>query len=154
MRSPCGSCSSTTPVPAYRWVCPCAANPANINPVTGFDFHYAGGHIVNEHQTTLTGYLPVGELSTSGWAELAANNLPGLPPTVLTNPMGAEVIFAIHSHGPAGTGQLLKDQTSSYLGGCVLPFLGDPVSGFAQGFGDIPMNPGECSTIQQALHLP
>ncbi|WP_405226713.1 hypothetical protein [Lentisalinibacter sediminis] len=133
---------------------PCAANPDNINPSTGFDFHYVGGHIVNANKTTIAGHLSVGELSTSGWAELAGTGALTPLPTPLTNPLGAEVILAIHSHGPAATGQLLKEQTSSYLGGCILPFLGDPMSGFALGPGDVPAISGECSTIQQSLHLP
>jgi hypothetical protein len=140
---------------------PCAANPANIfNPLTGFDFHYAGGHIVNAHRATISGHLPVGELSTSGGQDLADLGLPAAG-VALTNPIGAEVILAIHSHGPAGTGQLLKEQISSYLGGCDIALatgslftVGDPVTGFARGSFDIPAYPGECSTIQQSLHLP
>ena len=119
-----------------------------------FDFHYAGGHIVNDSKTTLTGHVRVGELSTSGWAELVA--IGGAPPffvTPLTNPMGAQVILAIHSHGPAQRGRNLAAQMSSYLGGCQLPFLGN-AAGFAMGSQDIPANKGECSTIQVALHNP
>jgi len=123
-------------------------------PGVRFDFHYAGGHIVNGKKTTLTGHLQTGETSTSGWAELAA--IGGAPPffiTPLTNPEGAQVILALHSHGPAQTGQTLKEQMSSYLGGCVLPFLGD-AAGFAQSADDIPAEDGECSTIQVAFHIP
>lgn len=119
-----------------------------------FDFHYAGGHIVNGGETTLTGHVRTGELSTSGWAEMV--EIGAAPPffvAPLTNPLGAQVTLAIHSHGPAQTGQTLAAQMSSYLGGCVLPFLGDP-AGFAQSAGDIPANPGECSTIQVAFHNP
>ncbi len=118
-----------------------------------FDFHYAAGHVVNGAQTTLSGHLQVGELSTSGFAELV--EIGGAPPsfvTPLTNPMGAHVILAIHSHGPAQTGTTLAEQMSSYLGGCVLPFLGP--GGFAASAGDIPANAGECSTIQLAFHNP
>jgi hypothetical protein len=123
-------------------------------PGVRFDFHYAAGHIVNGAKTTLAGHLQTGELSTSGWAELV--EIGGAPPawvTALTNPLGAQVILAIHSHGPAQTGGTLVEQMSSYLGGCVLPFLGDP-GGFAQSADDIPAAPGECSTIQLAFHNP
>ncbi len=123
-------------------------------PGVNFDFHYAGGHVVNDKATTLTGHLRVGELSTSGWAELVA--IGGAPPffvAPLTNPMGAQVILALHSHGPAQTGKVLVDQMSSYLGGCVLPFLGN-AAGFAQDWSDIPDEEGECSTIQVAFHMP
>jgi len=123
-------------------------------PGVRFDFHYAGGHIVNGAKTTLTGHLQTGELSTSGWAEMVA--IGAAPPffvTPLTNPLGAQVILAIHSHGPAQQGTTLVEQMSSYLGGCVLPFLGDG-AGFAESAADIPANPGECSTIQLAFHNP
>lgn len=73
--------------------------------------------------------------------------------TPLTNPSGAQVILALHSHGPAQTGQTLANQMSSYLGGCVLPFLGD-AGGFAESSADIPASRGECSTIQVAFHFP
>lgn len=123
-------------------------------PGVRFDFHYAGGHIVNDAATTLTGHLQVGETSTSGWAELV--DIGGAPPffiTPLTNPSGAQVILALHSHGPAQTGQTLASQMSSYLGGCNLPFLGN-AGGFALSSDDIPAEAGECSTIQVAFHNP
>ena len=123
-------------------------------PGVRFDFHYAGGHIVNGRKTTIAGHLQVGELSTSGWAELV--EIGGAPPffvTPLTNPLGAQVTLALHSHGPAQSGSTLKAQMSSYLGGCQLPFLGD-AAGFAQSPSDIPALPGECSTIQLAFHAP
>ena len=133
-----------------------ACNPAvDIGrPGVNFDFHYAGGRIVRRDRTTLVGWLPVGELSTSGWAEMADV----IPPAAgwvspLTNPHGAQVTLAIHDHGPAQTGQTLYEQLTSYRGGCVLPFLGDP-GGFAQSPSDLPANPGECSTVQLALHNP
>jgi hypothetical protein len=130
----------------------CVLAPAPVGDIGGsgvkFDFHYAGGHIVNDAQTTLTGYLQTGELSTSGFAELEAVDLIA----ALTNPMGAQVILALHSHGPAQSGQTLVEQMNSYLGGCVLPFLGP--GGFAGGPGDIPALAGECSTIQLAFHNP
>jgi hypothetical protein len=123
-------------------------------PGVRFDFHYAGGHIVNGRNTTISGHLQVGETSTSGWAELV--EFGAAPPffiAPLTNPSGAQVILALHSHGPAQTGQTLAEQMSSYLGGCILPFLGD-AAGFAQSSADIPASLGECSTIQVAFHFP
>lgn len=130
-------------------------NPGDIgSPGVRFDFHYAGGHVVNNRTTTIAGHVAVAELSTSGWAELV--EIGGAPPsfiTALTNPLGAQVILALHSHGPAQSGETLSAQMSSYLGGCQLPFLGD-AGGFALGPGDIPALPGECSTIQLAFHLP
>ena len=128
---------------------PGVCTPADIpNPATGFDFHYAGGHIVNDSKTTLTGHVRVGEMSTSGWAEL------GVPSaTPLLNPMGAQVILAIHSHGPTQRGRNLAAQLGSYTGGCDFPFLGDD-AGFALGSSDVPDEERECSTIQLAFHNP
>ena len=111
-----------------------------------FDFHYAGARIVRDNRAIFWGYLPTNELSTSGFAEL------GAPPTPLTNPKGAQVILALHSHGPAQSGSVLYEQLTSYLGGCEV-FLGDE-AGFAQSFSDIPVNVGECSTFQVAFHNP
>ncbi len=135
---------------------PGACDPAVdiFRPGVRFDFHYAGGRIVRRHRTIVIGYLPVGEMSTSGWAELgAAGAGPGFLATPLTNPRGAQVTLAIHDHGPAQRGRTLYEQLTSYLGGCVLPFLGD-AGGFAQSSADLPANPGECSTIQLAFHNP
>lgn len=130
----------------------CQLAPDDLfNPATGFDFHYAGGRIVNGNKSTISGHLQVGDVSTSGAAELVA--IGGWPPgfvSPLTNPLGAQVILAVHSHGPAQTGPALAAQMSSYLGGCELPFLG--VDGFAASANDIPANTGECSTIQIAFH--
>ena len=125
---------------------PCTLADAG-NPAVEFDFHYAGGHITNGAKSTITGYLRVGDVSGSGWAEV------GVEPLVaaLTNPIGAEVVLAIHSHGPALAGKDLASQISSYLGGCA-EFLGP--GGFAASATDIPALPGECSTIQSSLHLP
>lgn len=135
---------------------PGACNPGDIgrNGVR-FDFHYAGGHVVNGRNTTITGHLQTGETSTSGWAELAA--IGAAPPffvTPLTNPEGAQVILALHSHGPAQTGQLLAEQMSSYLGGCDFPFPTADPGGFAGSTDEIPAVPGECATIQLAFHNP
>ena len=134
-----------------------ACNPAvDIGrPGVRFDFHYAGGHVVNGRKTTITGHLNVGETSTSGWAELVARG--AAPPffvTPLTNPSGAQVILAIHSHGPAQRGRTLAEQMSSYLGGCDFPFFTADPGGFAAGAHEIPSAPGECATIQLAFHNP
>ena len=127
----------------------CATSPCTLadagNPAAGFDFHYGGGNIANGNNTTISGHLRVGEMSTSGWAEVGG---PGVP-VALSNPMGADVILAVHSHGPALQGTDLAAQMSSYLGGCDV-FLGP--GGFATSMSDVPANPGECSTIQVSAH--
>ena len=136
---------------------PGACNPAvDIGrPGVRFDFHYVGGHVVNGDTSTISGHLQVGETSTSGWAELVA--IGAAPPffvTPLTNPSGAQVILALHSHGPAQRGQTLADQMSSYLGGCNWPFPTEDPGGFAGSTDEIPALPGECATIQVAFHNP
>jgi hypothetical protein len=130
----------------------CSTSPCTLadigNPDVGFDFHYAGGNIANGNKTTISGHIRVGELGTSGWAEVGATGAA----VALSNPMGAEVALAVHSHGPAQQGMVLAEQMSSYLGGCDV-FLGP--GGFAASMGDVPGNPGECSTIQgSAPHVP
>jgi hypothetical protein len=123
-------------------------------PRVRFDFHYAGATIVNRRSAYITGYLRVGDIGTSGFAELVAiGGAPEFFITPLTNPLGAQVILAVHSHGPAQQGETLRAQLSSYLGGCELPFLGD-AAGFAQSSADIPALPGECATVQLGFHLP
>lgn len=68
----------------------------------------------------------------------------------LLDPMSAEVHLLVHGHGPALSGQALKSQLMSFLGGCDV-FLGGP-DGIADGPGDIPLNVGECSTFQASEH--
>jgi hypothetical protein len=124
-------------------VCDPAVDGAN--PATGFDFHYAAGHVVNGRTTTLSGHLQAGETSTSGGVEI------GFPQAVpLLNPFGAQVWLAVHSHGPAQTGQTLAAQMSSFSGGCktYLPFAGG-VAGIPEEVAD---EVGECSTFQIAFH--
>ncbi len=67
------------------------------------------------------------------------------PAMPLMDPFEAEVVLALHVHGPKQQGKILKEQISSYLGGCEA-FLGS--DGFATGPGDIPNEKGECSTVQ------
>ncbi len=70
---------------------------------------------------------------------------PGVP---LTNPHGAEVVLALHSHGPM-VPSAMPDQINSFLGGCAA-FNGP--NGFAAGPGDVPDAVGECSTFVRSLH--
>ena len=65
----------------------------------------------------------------------------------------ATSLAAFAAPASAQQGATLYEQLTSYLGGCVLPFLGD-AAGFAQSPADLPANPGECSTIQLAFHNP
>jgi len=111
------------------------------------DFHLADGRVIgNRGYTWFRGSLNVGDTSGSGLAEL------GMEPVALVNPKGALFNLAVHSHGPALTGDDLIAQLNSYTGGCIMPFLG--IDGFAGGFDELPVNPGECSTIQQSIHIP
>lgn len=124
----------------------CATDPCTLpddlfTPGVDGDFHLASGHVTGNGQSGFGGQLSMGDVSGSGRAELGAGAVP------LTNPEGAEVILAIHSHGPALTGLDLQYQISSFLGGCDV-FNGP--NGFAAGPWDVPDAVGECSTIQYA----
>lgn len=128
----------------------CASRPCQLgdffNPDAMADFLVGGGAVTGRGRTTVGGHLRVGDASGSGFPEI------GLPSLArgLTNPMGADVILALHSHGPKRSGQDLVAQISSYTGGCDI-FLGP--DGFSAGPGDVPVNDGECSTISLASHL-
>jgi hypothetical protein len=130
----------------------CATSPCSdadlFNPVVQGDFLVAAGNIVGGNgQSVYGGALQVGDTRGSGMVEI------GFPELAvgLLNPDGAEIHLALHSHGPALTGQELQAQISSYLGGCET-FLGN--DGIAQGFQDVPMAPHECSTIQASVYQP
>ncbi len=127
---------------------PCSVPEDVFNPAAQADFLVGGGHVTgNGAKVTFSGYLPVGDASGSGMPEI------GYPELALglLDPMNAEVVLAVHSHGPAMTGQTLVKQISSFTGGCT-SFLG--TNGFASGPADVPANLGECSTIQRSVHQP
>jgi hypothetical protein len=131
----------------------CTSDPCSIDDLVGNedaegDFLVGGGHVIGGgDQVNLGGALRVGDTSGSGFIEMGA---PGRA-IGLTNPRGAEVHLALHSHGPAVTGQTLAEQISSFTGGCVGPFLGG-ADGIADGPGDVPDAVGECSTLQVSVH--
>lgn len=128
----------------------CSTSPCTIpddvfNTAAAADFFWADGTVVGASgRAHFAGSLDVGDITHSGKAEtgLAA-------PVALSNPAGAEVVLALHSHGPAATGADLTSQLTTFTGGCVV-FNGP--NGFAGGPGDVPDAPGECSTITRALH--
>src|SRR4030095_2200882 len=110
----------------------------------GSDFHFVGGHVVGgSGNLTVAGHLKVGDNSGSGLVEIGSTGFP------LVDPFKAQVILAIHSHGPKLTGQGLKSQISSFLGGCEV-FLGP--DGAGAGPQDVPDQIGECSTLQYSNH--
>jgi len=125
---------------------PCTPNDLG-NPDAGADFLYGGGIITTQKKAQFGGSLATGDVSGSGFIEIG---FPGLAHALL-DPMNAEVLLALHSHGPSASGEDLKMQISSFLGGCVF-FLGE--FGFAGGPEDVPDEPGECSTFMYSLHQP
>jgi hypothetical protein len=132
--------------PAACATSPCTPADAD-NPDTRADFLWGGGNIVGASgKGALAGRLAVGDVSGSAFIEF------GMPQAAvgLTDPWNAEIILLLHSHGPALTGQALKHQMTSFLGGCDV-FLGG-ADGFADGPGDIPANVGECATFQESTH--
>jgi len=125
---------------------PCTPADAD-NPAVQADFLWGGGHVVGASgKGTFAGYLPVGDVSGSAFIEF------GIPQAAvgLLDPWNAEIILLLHSHGPALTGQTLKYQLTSFLGGCDV-FLGG-ADGFADGPGDIPTDVGQCATFQTSTH--
>lgn len=130
----------------------CATSPCSIpadvfNPAAQADFLHGGGHVTGGGMNTFAGHLSVGDISGSGMLEI------GFPELAigLLDPQAAEVHLALHSHGPALTGQDLVAQLSSFTGGCVT-FNGP--DGFAASMDDVPDAEGECSTIQRSVHQP
>ena len=119
------------------------------------DFLFASGHVIDADGTaTFGGSLKAGDTSGSGLHEIGGC-VPGLPncggPIGLVNTDGALVVLAVHSHGPKLSGQALKEQISSYTGGCD-EFIG--VDGFATAPEFVPSEVGQCSTIQLSPHAP
>jgi hypothetical protein len=129
--------------PEFCATSPCG--PADMgNPDVKFDALYGGGHVIGGNGTAdVGGHVAVGDTSGSLFFEQ------GMPAAGLLNPLGAQVILMLHLHGPAATGQLLKAQISSFLGGCET-FLGP--DGVADGPEDLPLSAGECSTVQLSMH--
>jgi hypothetical protein len=111
------------------------------------DFHFASGQVTGgSGRATFAAHLQPGDISGSGRVEVDIDD--GFP---LMDPYKAEVVLALHSHGPAQRGRALRHQISSFSGGCDV-FLG--TFGFSDGPGDIPSQMGECSTFQYSLHQP
>lgn len=129
----------------------CATSPCSVadtfNPGANADFLFGGGTVTTDNKVEFGGSLATGDTSGSGMNEIG---FPGLA-LGLTDPFNAEVMLAIHSHGPAGSGEVLAAQLSSFLGGCEV-FLGP--QGFAAGPQDVPDEAGECSTIMYSVHQP
>ena len=134
---------------------PGVCNPKDMGkdkPAQG-DFMFASGHVIGEDgKGNFGGHLNAGDNAGSGYAEI---NCPVTKDcsTGLTNVDGALIVLSVHDHGPALTGQALKDQISTFTGDC---YAGNesPPFGFAAGPEDIPTEPGKCSTIQMSPHMP
>lgn len=125
---------------------PCGVLDLMANEYAQADFLWGAGNIVGgTGSANFGGSLSAGDTRRSAFHELGASELA----VGLTNPRGAEVHLLIHSHGPTATGATLRSQLNSFLGGCEV-FLGP--DGLAEGFGDIPDELGECSTIQASVH--
>lgn len=133
--------------PEYCAYDPCRPPFDLFTPGVEGDFHFASGRVVGKDgEAKFKGKLKVGDTSGSGRVELGIDDGVGL-----IDPYKAEVLLAVHSHGPALTGQALKKQLSTFTGGCEV-FLDPNNNGFANGPEDVPDAVGECSTIQFSLH--
>lgn len=133
--------------PAACNATPCSIEDLLFNEAAQGDFLFGAGKITGGSGVGhFGGSLRVGDVSGSGFIEI------GMPERAvgLLDPRGAEVHLALHSHGPALTGQALKSQISSFLGGCEV-FLGNQF-GIADSPAAVPSAPGECSTFQVSVH--
>jgi hypothetical protein len=124
----------------------CATSPCTdadlFNPAVQGDFLLGAGHVIGGSGTgNFGGHLQVGDTSQSGLAEAGWGPAVGLLEGLT---FSAEIQMAIHSHGPAVPGEVLKAQLSSFLGGCRI--LLDPP--------DFPDEVGECTTFQSSIHQP
>lgn len=126
---------------------PCSIEDLIFNKNAEGDFLIGAGSVLGGSGVSgFGGSLNVGDTSGSGFFEI------GMPERAvgLTNPRGAEVHLALHSHGPKLSGQALKSQISSYTGGCEV-FLGNEF-GIADGPDALPSAEGECTTFQASIH--
>lgn len=134
--------------PEFCATTPCGA-PDLFNSAVQGDALFASGHVVGGSGTgTFAGQVSLGDASGSalneiGFPELAVG---------LLDPYGAEIHVVLHSHGPKQTGRTLKQQISSFTGGCQV-VLGNAYAQ-AEGPDDIPDAVGECSSLQASVHLP
>jgi hypothetical protein len=124
----------------------CATSPCTdadlFVPAVQGDFLLGAGRVIGGSGTgNFGGQLRAGDSSQSGMAEAGLGPAVGLLEGLTYS---AEIHMAIHSHGPAVPGQILKAQLSSFLGGCQV--LLDPP--------DFPDEVGECTTFQVSIHQP
>ncbi len=128
----------------------CGVDDLGDTPAQG-DFLLTSGHVIgSEGKATFSGHVSVGDTSGSGLNELACPDTKDCG-IGLQDAENALVVLALHSHGPAMEGQVLKAQISSFTGGCDV-YQGVGPDNFAGSSGDIPDAPGECSTMQVSVH--
>ncbi|MGB3464992.1 MAG: hypothetical protein WBA74_06975 [Cyclobacteriaceae bacterium] len=111
-----------------------------FNPAVGGDVLGAGGKVVRSSRldVRLT-YIAKGDTSGS-----VNPFLLGMPPVGITDPMNANFVLAIRSHGPV-IPELLSEQLNTYNGGCTFDFLPPiPQLGAA--------GPNTCEDIQFSRH--
>lgn len=114
------------------------------NPDVEVEVLYASGRYVRRNgKATFYARLRVGDDSGS------INDLFGLPPAgglQKGNTFPTEVHLVLRSHGPGIPG-MIREQISSYEGGCTDPFAIPP-------FTEIPDEEGECGDIEFSIHAP
>lgn len=138
----------------------CLGGPYNCSPLdlgpdgdAKGDFFLASGHVIGDSgKGNFGGHLNVGDVSGSEYAEMNCPDTLECAPG-LVDSRESLVVLAIHDHGPQQSGQVLKEQISSFLGGCELPFNGNEF-GFPTMAEELPDDYGECATIQFSPHAP
>ena len=127
--------------PEHCATLPCSAADLD-NPDVLLDALFIGGAVTprgfGHSKAVVTGGLREGDTSGSLFGELF-----NLPSVGLLDTRKAEVHLILRSHGPK-IRELVREQTTSYSGGCFNP-LPD--------FTEIPDEPGECADIMGSIHL-
>lgn len=111
-------------------------------PETGGDLFSGTGRAVGPSGVTVfVTFLPANDSDRS-----VNPFLFGVPSVGLTNPFGAQVIFAVKSHGPI-IPELLESQLTTFNGGCTFDFL-PPIPELGE------PGPNTCVDVQFAVHIP
>ena len=116
------------------------------------DMMYAAGHVVGASgKATFAGHRKAGDASGS------VNAPVGMPAYALYNPLGAEIHFVVHDHGPM-LPAFLPDMTQTIAGGC--SDAGVPAAGVPSPWNDYTglelgrRGPNTCVSVQAVAHQP
>lgn len=119
-----------------------------VNDAAKPDMMYAAGRVAGAGTPSFSGRMSVGSTSAS------INAPVGLPSYGLMSPYEAQVILAVHDHGPK-LPEYLPDMIQTIDGGCT--DAGIPEAGAVSPWNGHPFGrrgPNTCATIQVSIHRP